>query len=475
VELPRSTPAAQGVDPRGIHEFLDAVAERGLELHSLMVLRHGEVIAEGWWAPYGPNRPHQVYSLSKSFASTAIGLAVAEGVLSLDDRVVSFFPAAVPENPSPLLLAMSVRHLLCMATGHREDTTWQVFESSGDPVRTFFRIPPDQAPGSVMAYNSPATYLLSAIITAVTGERLIDYLRPRLFEPLGINHASWTSLGSIDLGFIGLQVTTESIAKLGQLYLQHGTWQGRQLLPQSWVSAATARQISTVTPWRRSEPIDWQQGYGYQFWRCRHNAYRADGSYGQFCVVVPDADLVLATTSATNGMQAVLDATWSCLLPAVDRSPADDASCARRLESLRLPPVAGSASGPAGEWVCVTAVPTEDRRQFPPVTEVVLHRKGEGWALRFDKDAEIVCGHGVWTEGVVAAPRRVAVPVVASAAWVGPRRFAAEVILIETPYRLRITCDLDERSFGMSWNLTFPEGEGQVASLSGGWDPGGPG
>ena len=251
--FPRSTPSEQGVDPRGIDRFLDKLAEGGLELHSLMLLRHGQVIAEGWWAPYTATRVHLLYSLSKSFASTAIGIAVAEGRLSVDDKVISFFPDAVPADPSPHLLDMRVHHLLCMGTGHQEDTTRQVLSSAEpDAIKAFFAIPPDQAPGTVFAYNSSATYALSAIITAVTGERLTDYLRPRLFDPLGIDQAYWQSLNSVDLGFSGLHVTTESIARLGQLYLQRGRWGDRQLVPESWVAAATQRQIETVTPWRWS-------------------------------------------------------------------------------------------------------------------------------------------------------------------------------------------------------------------------------
>ncbi|HEX3815774.1 MAG TPA: serine hydrolase [Mycobacteriales bacterium] len=454
--LPRSTPSAQGVDPVGIDRFIDAVAESGVELHSLMLLRHGQVIAEGWWAPYSPAQVHLLYSLSKSFTSTAIGLAVAEGRLSVDDTVVSFFPDAVPADPSPHLLNMRVHNLLSMGTGHQEDTTRQVFaEGGGDPVRSFFAIPPDQEPGSVFAYNSTATYMLSAILTALTGESLTGYLRPRLFDPLGIDQAYWQSRNSVDIGFSGLHVVTESIAKLGQLYLQRGRWGDRQLVPESWVAAATSWQIDTVTPWRQSEPVDWRQGYGYQFWRCQHNAYRADGAYGQFCVVIPDSDLVLATTAATSDMQAILTAAWTHLLPALDSTApaatgAEDA-LRERLAGLRLPTVAGSRTGTeTGPAKYQSAVPAAERALFPAVEVLTVTPTDEGWSLRFDDNAEIATGHEAWVEGVVTGQGPVDVPVAGSAGWNSADTFEAEIIFLDTPHRLRITCAAG--TFTQSWS-----------------------
>jgi CubicO group peptidase (beta-lactamase class C family) len=434
-----------------------------------MLLRHGQVVAEGWWAPYSPSKVHLLYSLSKSFTSTAIGLAVAEGRLSVDDPVVSFFPDAVPADPSPHLLEMRVHHLLCMGTGHREDTTGKVFaQRDVDPVQAFFALPPEETPGSVFAYNSTATYMQSAILTKVTGEQLTDYLRPRLFEPLGIEETYWHSRNSIDIGFSGLHVRTEAIASLGQLYLQRGRWGDQQLIAESWVEAATSNQISTVTPWRQNEPIDWRQGYGYQFWRCQHNAFRGDGAYGQFCVVVPESDLVLAITSATADMQAVLDAAWQHLLPALDPATTVDSApedaLRQRLSTLALPTIAGSRSGPdSGPWTFAAALSSTEPGLFPDVSELTVTPKDDGWSIRFDTDQEIRCGYGAWTEGTVEGPEFRPMPVAGCAAWTEAGVFEVDIVFLDTPHTLRITAGAG--TFDLAWK-TAPLHGGPFGTLA---------
>ncbi|HVX44130.1 MAG TPA: serine hydrolase [Mycobacteriales bacterium] len=451
MDLPRSTPAEQGIDARGIEKFLDAVE---VELHSVMLLRHGHVVAEGWWAPYRRDQVHLLYSLSKSFTSTAIGLAVEEGRLSVTDPVVSFFPEHVPADASPYLERMQVHHVLSMGTGHVADTTQQVMrQTDRHPIAAFFAIPPDKEPGSVFAYNSTATYILSAIITKLTGQSLTEYLRPRLFDPLGIDQAYWQKVGAVDQGYSGLHVTTESIAKLGQLYLQRGKWDGRQILPESWVAAATKHQIDTVTPWRQSEPPDWQQGYGYQFWQCRHGAYRGDGAHGQFCLVIPESDVVLATTAATSDMQAVLDAAWEHLLPAID-SPADSGSLSSRLAGLALPTIEGSAGG-AGPWE-FSAAASDDG--FPINRSVTVTAENGGWSLVLDDTLTVHCGHGSWVEGTVLAENSLEVPVVSCGAWTTDSIFEADLIFLDTPNRIRVRCDTDAGTFRLSWNMAVLNG-----------------
>ena len=281
--LPRSSPEAQGIPSSAILAFVEAANEKAVGLHSLMLVRHGHVVAEGWWRPYERDDPHMLFSLSKSFASTGIGLAVAEGKLSLDDTVVSFFPEDVPAEPSENLKAMRVRDLLAMSTGTTR-TISRTFSFDGSPVplvRAFLTLPVAHKPGTHFLYNTPASYMLSAIVQKATGQTLVEYLGPRLFEPLGIQNPKWdASPQGISLGGYGLNATTEDIARFGQLYLQRGAWQGRQLLPAEWVAAATSRQTSNGS----NPKSDWDQGYGYQFWRCRHGFYRGDGAFGQEAV-----------------------------------------------------------------------------------------------------------------------------------------------------------------------------------------------
>ena len=314
-QLPRSAPEAQGIPSAAVLALVDDAERQDLGLHSLMVLRHGHVVAEGWWRPYAPERPHMLFSLSKSFAATAAGLAASEGRLSVEDRVLSFFPDEAPAEPDPNLAAMRVRDLLAMATGHAEDTTGRMRDAGGgDWVRGFLALPVGHPPGTRFVYNSGATYLVSAIVQKVTGQTLLDYLTPRLLEPLGITGATWeSSPQGINVGGWGLNITTDDIARFGQLYLGDGVWRGQRLLPEGWVAEATRAQVSNG-----DDPhSDWAQGYGYQFWRCRHNAYRGDGAFGQLCVVLPDRDALVAITAGTRDLGGVLNLIWEHLLPAM--------------------------------------------------------------------------------------------------------------------------------------------------------------
>ncbi|MEG6590123.1 serine hydrolase domain-containing protein [Paenibacillus barengoltzii] len=334
--LPRKSLKELGISARNVIHFLEYLKAHSIELHSFMLMRQGHVAAEGWWAPYGPDLPHMLFSLSKSFTSTAIGMAVYEGKLSLDDPVVSFFPEDVPEEVSPNLAAMQVKHLLMMGTGHAVDTMGALAGAKdGNWVKSFLALPVEHEPGTVFVYNTGATYMLSAILQKITGETLLEYLQPRLFEPLGIENPTWESCPrGINTGGFGLKVTTEDVAKFGQLYLQKGVWQGKRLVEESWIDAATSKQISNGN----GGDSDWAQGYGYQFWRCRHGVYRGDGAFGQFCIVLPEQEAVLAMTSGTNDMQGILNGVWEHLLSAFSEgnggSSEEDAAAEQELRHV---------------------------------------------------------------------------------------------------------------------------------------------
>ncbi|MCA9090383.1 MAG: serine hydrolase [Planctomycetaceae bacterium] len=334
--LPRSEPEAQGVSSAQIRDFVEAANEKIDTLHSLMVVRHGHVVAEGWWAPEGPAKPHVLHSLSKSFTSTAVGLAVAEGKLSIDDTVLSFFPDDVPETPSDNLKKMRIRDLLTMSTGHQTQPT---FNSETPWVKTFLEHPVPHKPGTHFQYNSPATYMCSAIVQKVTGQTVLEYLTPRLFVPLAIETPEWLeSPQGVSVGGWGLLLRTEDIAKFGQLYLQRGKWQGKQLVPAEWIEQATSKQVSNGSDPSR----DWDQGYGFQFWRCRHGAYRGDGAFGQFCIVLPEQDAVITITADTKDMQAELNVVWEHLLPAfqdgaLPANPEELSKLKQALSGLKVP------------------------------------------------------------------------------------------------------------------------------------------
>jgi CubicO group peptidase (beta-lactamase class C family) len=440
--LPRSSPEAQGIASSALLAFIDA-ADNDLDaLHSVMLVRHGQVVAEGWWSPYHAAAPHALFSLSKSFTATAVGLAVAEGKLSVDDEVLKFFPDDAPANPSDQLKAMRVRDLLRMSTGHQ---TEPAFRNAAEPwTKIFLAHPVPHKPGTHFLYNTAATYMLSAIVQKATGQTVLDYLGPRLFEPLGIEHPTWgASPQGVTLGGYGLSVRTEDIARFGQLYLQKGKWRGQQVIPESWVGAATALQTSNGS----NPKSDWDQGYGYQFWRCRHGAYRGDGAFGQFCIVLPEQDAVIAITSGLKDMQAVLNLVWDHLLPAMkpESLPANaeaQSQLERRLASLVLRPQDGSVTAAAAKRV------SGKKYVFPPnertLEAITLETKDENGEVtliaRFDgADQRIPCGRGVWKKGRLAYGNFSAQPAAASGAWTGDDIFTAKICFYETPFIITLS------------------------------------
>ena len=313
--LPRSTPEAQGVSSAAILDFVETANREVKSMHSFVLVRHGHIIAEAWWKPESAEKPHVLWSLSKSFTSTAVGIAVSEGRLSIDDPVLKFFPEESPSEPSANLKAMRVRDLLTMSTGHQDEVN---LRNESNWIKAFLTHPVPHKPGSHFKYNTPATFMQSAIVQKVTGQTVLEYLQPRLFEPLGIEQPKWDmNPQGISLGGYGLYLKSEDIAKFGQLYLQKGQWQGKQLIPSEWIEQATSKQVSNG-----SDPTqDWDQGYGFQFWRCRYDAYRGDGKDGQFCIVLPKLDAVIAITANTSDMQAELNLVWNKLLPAMHDEP----------------------------------------------------------------------------------------------------------------------------------------------------------
>ncbi|MCB0189303.1 MAG: serine hydrolase, partial [Caldilineaceae bacterium] len=398
---------------------------------------------------------HMLFSLSKSFTSTAVGLAVQDGLLTVDDHVIDFFPNDLPATVSPNLAAMRVHHLLSMTTGHAEDTTGRVMDGGYNWVRAFLALPVEHEPGAPFVYNTAATYMLSAIVQTLTGQTLVDYLRPRLFDPLGIDHAVWESCPrGINTGGFGLNITTEAIARFGQLYLQKGVWQGEQLIPSDWVAAATSYQ----TPNNGDNP-DWRQGYGYQFWRCQHNAYRGDGAFGQYCIVMPDQDAVLAITSGVGDMQAVLDQVWTHLLPAMgDGSLPNDATAQaaldKKLAQLALSTLAGEATSPlaatvSGQPYCFDDTPRNGdgvpsrHANGLPLQSVTLSLTAGPLILHMEDASgcyEIACGHGTWRTGTTTYMQPAGQQIAACYAWPTEDTCVIKVQYLERPFSVTATC-----------------------------------
>jgi hypothetical protein len=349
--LPRSTPEAEGVSSSGIIRFIEAEEKSKTELHSFMILRHGKVIAEGWWDPYKSSLRHTLYSASKTFTSTAIGFAVTENRIRLTDKVISFFPNDLPDSISPNLASLTVRDVLIMSDGQFPEPS-SIAATSKNWVKGFLATPVVNKPGSVFLYNSMGTFMLSAIVQKVTGQKVIDYLKPRLFDPLGISGMDWEeNMMSVNTGGWGLRVKTEDMAKLGQLYLQKGNWNGKQIIPATWIEEASTEKIIQHPDLAQSkkDSSDWEQGYCYQIWRCRHHAFRADGAFGQFIVVMPDQDMVVAIQAETPDMQNELNLVWDNLLPAIKKNKIPEDQHAlyalkAKLSGLSIKPSTGSFS-----------------------------------------------------------------------------------------------------------------------------------
>jgi CubicO group peptidase (beta-lactamase class C family) len=488
VALPRSIPETEGVSSKGILEFLDAVGTGKHEFHSFMFLRHGKVIAEGWWNPYRPDLKHTMYSVSKSFTSTAIGFAVSEKRLTVNDKVISFFPDKLPDTASNYLAALTIKDLLTMSVGQAPDPTGTVAAKETDWVKSFLALSILKKPGSEFLYNSLGTFMLSAIVQKVTGQKVIDYLRPRLFKPLGITGMDWeTDPMSTSTGGWGLRIKTEDMARFGQLYLQKGKWNGKQVLPEEWVEEATTFKIDQApsAPQSKKDSSDWMQGYCYQFWRSRNNSYRGDGAFGQYILVLPEQDAVIVITSETANMQEELNLVWQYLLPAMqkDKIPADkNAATAlkQRLSLLKLPLPAKTDSAfkvPAVSGKNFTLEHNESQ-----VEKISFIEKNHVYTLTLKTNAaaySLNFGQGKWVKGVTGRlgpslvgkvkghfkglpPSQVA----GSYSWKDPNTLEMLLRYIDSPHTETMTFHFDQNRVSVDIRYSFVA-EVQIGALKG--------
>ena len=443
--LPRARPGEVGIDARLLEGFLDALQADGIELHSLVLHCKGRIATEMYWWPYGPQRPRQMHSVTKSFTACAIGMALEEGRFALGDKVAGFFPEYVPESPGEYLAAMTVEDLLTMRTGHAEETSgsrWRGVRSSW--IAEFFRIPLVHRPGTVYKYTSAASYMLSAVLTRTTGETLHDYLRPRLFEPLGIRGETW-DMGpdGINSGGNGLTCRTPDMLKLGVLHAQNGVWQGRRILSERWIGAATRAHS--------------QEGYGYHWMSGPRRTFCAMGVFGQLVVVFPDHEATLALTGAVSGVNACT----GTLLPRVYRhfpgiltGNAADPRAAEESLQARARRVA-TASVPAAPNAAPAARHGHLEYRMEPnplgVSALRLDLTADTCTLRLADggDGQIVTmGLGCWLEGEASAPapelhhgyEMRPARIVASARWTDPDTLEMTWIFVESAFRDTVIC-----------------------------------
>ncbi|QAY75009.1 class C beta-lactamase-related serine hydrolase [Agromyces protaetiae] len=438
---------------RAIAALLDRFESHSIECHSLVVVRHGHVVAEGWWAPYSAERPHLLYSLTKSVTGMAVGLAIADGVLALDDRVVDVLPDHVPADVSSRARSVTVEHLLTMTAGHGLDSldaAWTL--EPGDLVRGFLRVPFAHEPGTRFAYDNAATFVLARMVERATGRDLADFLDERLFAPMGIEHAEWDRVGSgAVFGFHGLHLTTEALAAFGELLLRGGRWGDEQLVQREWVERATSRLVDSEHYVAGEWGADFEAGYGYQIWRSRHG-FHGNGAFGQHLVVVPEHELVVAVTSAQQTVPhapQVLDAVWECLLPGIDivDSTGDDTMLAARLRALALEHPQGENEGP--DVVRATVDASAETSAIPDGTSLVVERIDGGWLARFESLVDVEIGCTEWRENPPLGRA-----LCARGAWWGST-FVADIIVITGPHRVRLEIESDTGIAAARW-VTVP-------------------
>ena len=434
--LPRSTPEAEGISSTALRKFAEAL--RGLDsVHSVMVMRHGRVVAEGWKKPYGPETPHMLFSLSKSFTSCAVGFACTEGKLSLDARLVDLFRDKLPECYDPKFETMRIRHLLSMTSGH-DHCTMADMQHAPDWERAFFRTTPVYEPGTHFCYNSGASYMLSAAVVRATKESLCDYLRPRLFEPLGIAPRLWElSPQGIETGGWGFNLTTEEIASFAQCLLDGGRRDGRQVIPAEYLAQATSIQSDNSM----NDQPDWKVGYGFQFWRCRHNAFRGDGAFGQYAIAMPEQGIAIAITSGLRNMQQILDLVWDFVLPAAQSSAlppaAEEESALRQELAAWAMPVLTSAGAELPRRIYHLEANDLQFKELSFASQedhVELSPDGETLRAGFGFQADNLL---TWRE---ALPRRVA----ASVRRISDREFELLACCYETPFQWHIQLEFGD-------------------------------
>jgi len=441
--LRRAAPREAGVNAAVVDAFLDDAAAAGLDIHGLMLHRAGRVVAEGWWWPYRADRPRIMHSATKSVLACAIGMALEEGLFRLRDTVISFFPERRPQVVDARLAAMTVEDLLTMRAGHAAETSGSIWRG----IRTswtdeFFNIPVVYQPGTTYVYTSAASYMLSAILTKVTGQTLHEYLKPRFFEPLGIIGEQW-DLGpdNVNPGGNGLTMTTADLLKLGVLHAQNGVWEGRRILSEAWIAEAT-----------RSHG----DNYGYQWTTTPDGPYLAIGIFMQFVMVFPRHQAALAIVGAAQEgsleflpvVQRHFPRAFDEPLPEVDGQKADAQLRGRLVAVGETLTLKASASKTAARVSGRTLRIEPNSLGVTAVRFVFEHDRCVFHLVDASGEHRIVCGLREWIESRTSMPGADlhhgyaldSAVVVASANWIDAQTLRLSWIFAETAFRDTVVC-----------------------------------
>ncbi|MBD5463562.1 MAG: serine hydrolase [Lachnospiraceae bacterium] len=306
--ISRTTPVQVGLSSAAIRDFIVDLEASGSELHGLMIARYGKVAAECWWAPYKADMTHTCHSLGKTYTASAVGIACTEGLLSVKEKIVDIFEediARLGVIPDENMQQLTVHDVLSMGNGMKTmpeiDENW---------VDNYLSHKVDYRPGTHFLYNTAGSCMLAEIVRRRVGGDVYDYVKPRLFDKLGIEEGDldWLKFRNGCVAELGVLSCTEANLRLAMLYLQGGVWQGERILSEDWVKAATSLQIASTED--KGIP-ECKHGYGYQMWMCEpENVYRFDGGHGQYCIILPKDELIIAISegaSYPSQVQSVLE------------------------------------------------------------------------------------------------------------------------------------------------------------------------
>jgi CubicO group peptidase (beta-lactamase class C family) len=442
----RGEPREAGVNAAIVAAFLDDAAAAGLDIHGLMLHRAGRVVAEGWRWPYRADRPRIMHSATKSVMACAIGMALEEGRLRLQDKVVSFFPELISGSIDDKLASMTVEHLLTMRAGHGAETSGSIWRGICTSwTAEFFNIPLVYPPGTTFMYTSAASYMLSAILTKVTGQTLHEYLKPRFFEPLGIVDEQW-DLGpdNVNPGGNGLTMKTADLLKLGVLHAQGGLWEGRRILSAAWIAQAT-----------RSHGDD----YGYHWTTMAGVAYAAIGIFMQFVMVFPDHQAALAVVGAAQEGSRVYRPVVQRHFPRAFEEPLSANEAQKADARLRSRLVAAGAQPSIPTYSSKTAARISGNTfRIEPnplgVTAVRFVFGNDRCVFHLEDTAgnhSVVCGLRDWIESRTDVPGAdlhhgyalQSAVVVASAAWTDENTLRMIWVFAETAFQDTVVCRFD--------------------------------
>lgn len=356
--FPNATPESMGISSKSILKFLKKLEKNGTMVHSVLMMRRGHVVTEGYYAPFTQDGLHRKYSVSKSFVGTAVGFLADEGRIKLDDHICDYFKDKLPENPHPYILDMRIRDLLMMSTTY-SGTTYK--RDDKDWAWTFFNTTPSHPAGTIYSYDTSASYVLGVLVERITGKPFLEYLKDKGLREMGFSEEAWCVKApeGNSWGGSGVMCTTRDLARLALLYLNKGNIGGKQYLSREYVKAATSRQIDNCTNGHRDYMSG--NGYGYQIRLLRDGAYAFCGMGMQLAIIVPKEELVFVCTGDVQGSAQVyagmFELLWNEIIEELhpDSLPEDKMS-ARQLEDMLstlqvVNPLIGKNTSPISEVI----------------------------------------------------------------------------------------------------------------------------